>query len=1247
MEDIPSGLSVFLGQNEAGKSTLLAFLRYMLFGFPQGRSKENRYPPLLGGRHGGRLFLETDSFGSVTLERFSDRREPFLTGPSSQIPPAQGLKTLLGGLTRQIFQNVFAFSLTELQSFSSLEAQEIKSALYGAALGTGGIDIAKIESELQKRLDELFRPRGSKPAINKALSEFSALKAQIKQAADQVERYRQITLELKELDAKESKISRGIDELLGQKQCLQEFSWILKELNKLKDLSNKISLIRPDEKILALRDQILSVEGRKEAYRGILRQIKEIEAEIEGLEAGIVSDLGSLGLSWSKDKLRSFDRSFFTRQALDELSSRIDQAQSSLDQVRVQLRACEQALSHVGKRIERIKGRIQDLEENEFVVDQQVLNALRSKRDYIYGLFMGLSNEEKMLANLQEELSNSIREIDPEWDLEHLLGFDTSLQARDKIALFEKEFSQRKWEIRDLQARRQMVLKELSRCQELINNKEDDARRLGSLIDFSEDEITNRENEVSNLFELKRKAEELSGHIKSLYEQIDRIEKQISVETNELNEAVATGKAWSLWGPFGLLGVGAALFGVNLYSKDLVQGSLSLFVCAVAALLLHLLIQRQTKGQTSKRQIFISQKQSQVKEAKELLRAKKKEASDIEEQMACLSKALGLGASCSLSEIRNFEGRLSEQRLRLNSMRMLQSQIDELSRQLKDNQAQILQIERAISEKRMLLDKEMDKWACFLKDLGLRTDLDPATVFSVLAKVQGAKAVLRQVRQQEERVAAHKAQIDAFMDLARSLGIFSDQELKDPDTLFIALDSVFEKWEQQQQKSQQAKEANAALRDLFSEKKELEAEIFRLEQEKNRCEQDLHSAKKTLSTWLSGLGLPKDLSVKSSYKALDTIERAISALELQDNRRAKLERLAEEKGRFKEDVKRLLSELGMVQTGLEDVIAGVHLLSQALHVATRKAEERQRLEWERDHLYSQLKERWSVFSRRVRALSDQAKKAAGLWRETSTMSLFSTEEMPDPDELFNLVKSLRISDSDLFKAKIEQIENEISELEQLRQALYKQRASFLHEKAELSASDQLLELRIKQEAIKARIRELAEQWGLYAVSLYLLKRARSEFEKEHQPKVLMDASSIFSRITGGRYCQIIAPLSGNGLQIIDATGQVKDLSTLSRGTSEQLYLALRFAYIKNYSFGGEVMPVIMDDILVNFDPMRARLASQAICELSKERQVLFFTCHPNVAGLLSQVAEKVFQGDSAQRPSRVFVMDKGIVTASQ
>ncbi len=65
LEDLPGGFILFSGDNEAGKSTCLGFIRDMLFGFRDRRSKDNEYPPLAGGALGGRIAFVTERFGEI------------------------------------------------------------------------------------------------------------------------------------------------------------------------------------------------------------------------------------------------------------------------------------------------------------------------------------------------------------------------------------------------------------------------------------------------------------------------------------------------------------------------------------------------------------------------------------------------------------------------------------------------------------------------------------------------------------------------------------------------------------------------------------------------------------------------------------------------------------------------------------------------------------------------------------------------------------------------------------------------------------------------------------------------------------------------------------------------------------------------------------------------------------------------------------------------------------------------------
>src|SRR5206468_9066774 len=120
VEGLSPGLTVLLGPNEAGKSTLLAFIRGVLFGFPDRRRREPQYAPRGGGAHGGRLFLRGPA-GLHVLERDAGRRGPArLTLPDGTLAGEDELAGLLGGADRALFRSVFAFNLGELQSFESL-----------------------------------------------------------------------------------------------------------------------------------------------------------------------------------------------------------------------------------------------------------------------------------------------------------------------------------------------------------------------------------------------------------------------------------------------------------------------------------------------------------------------------------------------------------------------------------------------------------------------------------------------------------------------------------------------------------------------------------------------------------------------------------------------------------------------------------------------------------------------------------------------------------------------------------------------------------------------------------------------------------------------------------------------------------------------------------------------------------------------------------------------------------------------
>jgi hypothetical protein len=109
------------------------------------------------------------------------------------------------------------------------------------------------------------------------------------------------------------------------------------------------------------------------------------------------------------------------------------------------------------------------------------------------------------------------------------------------------------------------------------------------------------------------------------------------------------------------------------------------------------------------------------------------------------------------------------------------------------------------------------------------------------------------------------------------------------------------------------------------------------------------------------------------------------------------------------------------------------------------------------------------------------------------------------------------------------------------------------------------------------------------------------------------------RMTSGRYHRIWAPLGEDYLCIDDEYGQTFRVEQLSGGTREQLFLSIRFALVREFARRGVELPLVMDDLFVNFDQERTEAAADCLLDVAKDgQQVLFFTCHEHIAHLFQK-----------------------------
>ena len=161
-------------------------------------------------------------------------------------------------------------------------------------------------------------------------------------------------------------------------------------------------------------------------------------------------------------------------------------------------------------------------------------------------------------------------------------------------------------------------------------------------------------------------------------------------------------------------------------------------------------------------------------------------------------------------------------------------------------------------------------------------------------------------------------------------------------------------------------------------------------------------------------------------------------------------------------------------------------------------------------------------------------------------------------------------------------------------------------------------LKLQAEEVKTRIDESSREYARLLLAKRMLETAIGAWESKSQPEVYRQASRLLSVMTDGAWVKVAMTAEGR-LHVVDAVKTARDPLHLSLGTCQQLYLALRIALLMTADNVGRAIPILADDILVNFDSERRAGAARALAELARMRQVLLFTCHEEVVKALRAV----------------------------
>ena len=1001
-------LTVFYGPNEAGKSTLLEFVRRILFGFPARRGGINEYPPLAGGRHGGRVTIATDAGEVITIDRVQGRGDGpvSLTAASGETPSASELPRLLGNHSKSVFQNIFAFTLDELNNESLLNDDSVNLQIYSA--GIGAMRLPDALTTLDRQKSEIFRPQGRNQLIPSVLQSIEGTDTKLREIAGYAVEYRrqsdrlaEIDRELGEAGARRLKVASEQDRFENLERAWDHWSELINAEQRLAELP--------------------SVQTFPE--NGVVR--------LETLEA---------------------------------------QAETAHDE-----------LSIAQERVQRISASVdQDIEHLSILEQSSEVRALERGRSAFDQSVKDLPERRAELASKRSELKTSLANLGADWDTDRLSEFDLSLVVREEVAGHGERLQNARAAVDGSQTA--LAQEEATLADAVETTQRAQAEQEGA---------TPPELDENDVRERRRRLRQSRTTLDELGRVEDRsrdLQAQIGDGPEPGAAGSHTGRSRLLAGTLGVVGVGLLVAGLWLAATTFGAGAILAVVGAVlTTVAVFWSMRSRSDGQTTASPAA-TRVARQIREADEQL-------AGIRSRLQADADALGLDALNS-GTLLEAEEELDAADARLREWRQLETALAHATERAERQTQRRDEAQQSLQDDQAALEAEQQAWQSWLEQRGLRSTFTPDGIQELRTLVDLARTHHRDVAEMEHRISAIQTDIDEFIAIARPLA-------------------------------------------------------------------DAH-------------GFPAEWS---DYPRVAGVADDIIDLHRDVTEAARVRADAEK------ELKEAASELEQRQNGQKDVAEQISTL-----LKSGKAEDA------------------DDFRRRERFFQERA----GL-NTTIANSLDQMQRISGPGDALEALRTT-LADTDLqaIRDGMRQCEAQLEEIDAQRSELDTERGAIRTTLDGLASEEDSSRLRLERHRLSEELQGHARDWAVRAIAESLIRQAQSKFERERQPDVIRHAERFFLDVTDGAYQGVYSPLGSSEINVRDAAGNIRTPQQLSRGTREQLFLALRFGLILELGQHSERLPVIVDEALVNFDPTRGTRAAASFIDLSETNQVLVFTCHPQI-----------------------------------
>ena len=285
-----SNIDVFYGANEAGKSTVVAFIKQILFGFHLANHSSDffeDYKPLAQvSPMGGSLFFENENGQHYQLERLYAHGKGSKTGTltvkcDNQVVPESVFFDQIKNIDGNFYTDSFIFNQDMLAKVDQIKQKDLLERIY--YLGASNSDsLITLRDDFAKSADALFKKTGRKPLINQLLLEVKAEESKVSNSENEFSVYQELNDNFKKQKVLQHQEEQKELELQKEYDKLEKIQKLVPSYEKLQDLQNQVKTINFDsEQFQSAQTLTMQAESLHKKQQKIIAKLNEYSDDPE------------------------------------------------------------------------------------------------------------------------------------------------------------------------------------------------------------------------------------------------------------------------------------------------------------------------------------------------------------------------------------------------------------------------------------------------------------------------------------------------------------------------------------------------------------------------------------------------------------------------------------------------------------------------------------------------------------------------------------------------------------------------------------------------------------------------------------------------------------------------------------------------------------------------------------------------------------------------------------------------------